>query len=294
MRESVLHLRPGWTNPNNSAVPTGGTRPRFQTGGFVHLRNGETYIMNRHTKRRFRSALLGLASLALLLAPAAFAQGECSELDGIEHCALGKASLECDGGLCIIENYGGKVDGGVAANFSEGLSWSSDLAIVENDGGDSRLTASARSEGGVASTLTLRRDEEGALAISSTFTGGVRGRTYSVLVYNGGVLQGGSGGVGDGAEWIFIDPRWDEDFIMWLISLMGFTQRIHDGGCGWVLDLDETRELRLASGEVLEGDQIQLMEEVKGESHYAYTGFDGIDLVGNIQTLTLESATVLP
>ena len=235
-----------------------------------------------------------LLALTLLISPAAFAQGECGELDGIEHCALGEALLKCGGGLCIIDNLDGRSDAGVQATFSEGLNWSSDLAITESKEDDTSVTALAHSEGGVASTMTVRRDAKGSLALSSTFTGGAEERTYSVTVLNNGVFQGGQGGVGDGAEYIFIDPRWDEDFIMWLISLMGFTQRIHDGGCGWIIDLEETRELRLANGEVLVGDQIQLMEEVRDGGHYAYTGFDGIDLVGNFQSLTLESVTVLP
>jgi hypothetical protein len=250
--------------------------------------------MDRLKKEISRFGLLGLAMLALPMAPVVLAQGECGELDGIEHCALGEAELTCDSGICIVDNIADRTDGGVAANFSEGLSWSSNLAIEENDTGDTHLLASARSEGGVASTLSLGRDQEGSLVVSSTFTGGAKGRTYSVAVYNGGVLQGGSGGIGDGTTAFLVFNRDNEDFIMWLISQMGFFQRIHDGGCGWVLNLGEERTLRLANGEELQGDQIELMEEVKGESHYAYTGFDGIDLVGNFKSLKLASVTVLP
>ena len=238
--------------------------------------------------------LPGLLLLAFITTPAAFAQGECGVLDGIEHCAVGEASLQCAGGLCVIDNIDGAPNTGVSAQFSEGLSWSSELRIDENTAENTTVKALAFSEGGVASTFTVRRNDEGSLALSSTFTGGVEDRTYSVTVFDGGVLQGGAGGIGDGAEYLYIDNRWDEDFIMWLISMMGFTQRVHDGGCGWILDLGEVRELRLANGEVLRGDQIQLMEEVRGEGHYAYTGFDGIDLVGNFESITLESATVLP
>ncbi len=236
------------------------------------------------------------ASLALLLSLApvvAFAQGDCAELDGIEHCALGAANLSVAGdGHIIIDNIDGKTDG-VSASFSEGITWTSTMSIDEDPDGGNFLTASARSEGEVTATNSVRRGDDGDLAISATFTGADEGRSYSLLVYNGGVLQGGVGGIGDGdtAFWI---PTHDEDVMMWLIGFWGFHFRMANGGCEWELGLNEVRTLRLADGTQLEGDEIRLQEEVKGDGHYAYTGFDGIDIVGHATSLTMSSASVMP
>lgn len=238
-----------------------------------------------------------LTVLALLIATtpfAAFAQGECAEFNGLEHCAIGGAQLaQCGGGLCVVDNVDLRSDAGFSASFAEGVVWTSAMSIAESDGGSTHLTASARSQGELTSTNTVRRTEDGSLGFSATFTGAVKGRTYSVQVYNGGVYQGGAGGIGDGAEYLWI-PTNDEDLMMWLIAQWGFYFRMADGACGWDLDLNETRTLRLADGTVLEGDEIRLQEEVKGDGHYAYTGFDGIDIVGNATSLTLTSASVLP
>lgn len=241
----------------------------------------------RYLRRVCLTALLTLTPIA------AFAQGECADLDGIEHCALGAANLSiAKGGHIIIDNIDGMTDG-VSASFSEGVSWGSAVAIEEDPDGGNVLTAAARSAGEVTATNTVRRDADGELSASATFTGAVEGRTYSVLVYNGGVLQGGAGGINDGdtAFWI---PTHDEDVMMWLIGFWGFHFRMANGGCEWELGLNEVRTLRLADGTVLEGDEIRLQEEVKGDGHYAYTGFDGIDIVGHATSLTMSSASVMP
>lgn len=242
----------------------------------------------------FRSLRRTTLAFALALTPvAAFAQGECVDFDGLEHCALGNARISLDYNIMTIEDMA-KMTDGVSVSFSEGVVWSSALSIEEDVDGGNSLTALAHSEGEVTATNTLERNDDGSLAISASFTGAAEGRTYSVQVYNGGVFQGGAGGIGDNDRYIFIDPRWHEDFIMWLIGQWTFYLRMDDGGCGWDLDLNEVRTLRLADGTELEGDEIRLQEEVKGDGHYAYTGFDGIDIVGHAASLSLSSASVMP
>ena len=195
--------------------------------------------------------------------------------------------------IVLAENLDGAPNAGVDINFSEGVVWDSGIAIKEAEE-STRVTASAFSQGEVTSTNTIRRNDDGSLGLSASFTGAAEGRTYSVLVYNNGVFQGGAGGIGDDVQYLYIDPRWDEDFIMWLIGHWSFALRMENGGCEWGLDLNETRTLRLADGTKLVGNEIRLQEEVKGNGHYAYTGFDGIDIVGNAQSMTFHRASVLP
>ena len=240
-----------------------------------------------------RFAVLTLALCALLAVPFTAQAQDCVDFEGLEHCSVNDAELILGEGLTVIPAKGG--DSGVSVHFSEGVVWGSAVEIEENAKGATSVLATAASEGKITSTSTVRRDARGSLGFSATFTGASEGRTYSIQVYNDGVFQGGAGGIDDGAEYLYVDPRWDEDFIMWLIGHWSFHLRVADGGCGWEINLDETRALRLANGEVLEGDTIRFEEELrKGHGHYPYTGFDTIELLGSAPSITLESASVLP
>lgn len=251
--------------------------------------------MRRQQIRSTRPVTLFTLALCALFTLQPAAAQECVDYQGLEHCAVGGAAISTDGeSLTVTVDDPAATDAGVAVSFSEGVVWSSGTKISESADTATEVTGYARSQGQVTSTATVRREDSGALGFSATFTGGTTQRTYSVLVYKGGVFQGGAGGIGNGAQYLFINPNWDEDFIMWLIGQWTFRLSMDDGSCGWQFDLGEARVMQLADGTELVGDEIRLVEEIRDDGHYPYTGFDAIELLGNAPSLTLTSATVLP
>ena len=134
--------------------------------------------MHCFSERLSQSLRFIAVAAAVTALPMAAAAQDCVEFEGLEHCALGGASLSVSGGSLIMdENLDMAPDFGVDVNFSEGVVWSSGIKIGESADENTSLTASAYSEGEVTSTNTVRRNDEGSLAFSADFTGAAEGQS---------------------------------------------------------------------------------------------------------------------
>ena len=245
--------------------------------------------MSQRFNRPCFSMLFVLVLLASISATPARAV-DCTSFAGLEHCATGNALLTTgDDGSLTVANLGGEGTDGVAVSLGQATTWVASLSLAPAADGGSTFSTTARADGQDISRADLRPNADGTVGLSASFTGG-KGR-YSVLVYRAGQLVASQGGL-DSDRLIYFGN--DLDFLMWLISMWTFTNRMADGSCGWMVEFTQDVAMQLPDGTHVTGDEVHLIEEVAKGGHYPYLSFDGITLTGNLSAIHLSDETVYP
>lgn len=245
-----------------------------------------------------------LAPAALLLAlPGTVLAADCAEFDGIQHCAIGKAALSTTSSG--LEVTGFSATDGVDIALPGATSWQIGTALKGNGAGNAGLSVTAFASGSPNSNMTLQQNGQ-RFDISARFTGGGPGATYSALVYNGGVFQGGAGNIPNGARAMYVnytnvgnpwnpqpwDPWWNPWWWpWWWWHNTGFGIVAQTGGCFHTLGASEPIVFNLPDGRQLRGDRVELVEEVRSGG-YPYLSFDAIRVTGTVESLTITSETV--
>src|SRR6185369_8079411 len=206
---------------------------------------------------RLTTACLAACALALLAAAAPAAADDCVTFSSLGHCPVGDATLALVDGELQVSNLGSGARDGVAVTLPDVRNWE---AGVHHASGTSaphvRLGALAGGEEiSTAEVVTSGSD----LHLSATFTGSDGPGTYSVLAYQKGTLVGSQGGVGSDGFLTFIQ---DEDLFMFLIGFYGFYDRTSNGACVWTFGFSKPLPVGMPDGTWLEGDRIELVEEV--------------------------------
>ena len=244
----------------------------------------------KHRSFTTHSVSTWLAAASLLIAGAASAQ-DCVSFMGIDHCPVGKSTVQAGRDGVTVSNNG---DGaGVSSRFAPTALWNSHTEIA--GGMQQRTVLSSISGGEATSKLYLEPGSDG-LHLRSVFTGASENPTYSVLIYNKGILQGSYGNM-DGRETtgltkrapnvaqndIILDPidEWFE--IYWWLHF--FISR--SGGCNWGISMPAEAAFLLPDGSKVIGDEIRFTEDVTGSGHYPYLGFEAIDTVSTAPSLRI-------
>jgi hypothetical protein len=262
-----------------------------------------------------------LAPAALMLAlPGTVLAADCAEFEGIQHCAIGNARLSTTSAGLEVTGFRSSSDG-VNIALPGATSWQMGTALKGNAAGNASLSVTAFASGSPNSNMMLQQNGQ-RFDISARFTGaagGVKsvngaktaatttGGTYSALVYNNGVLQGGVGNIPNGARAMYvnhgnINNPWDPEpwdpwndpwwWPWWWWNDTGFGLVAQTGGCFHTLSSSAPIVFNMPDGRQLRGDRVELVEEVTGSGAYPYLSFDGIRVTGTVESVTITSETV--
>lgn len=241
---------------------------------------------------------------ALALAPPAQAQ-ECVTFQGIDHCPVGLAVLNADADGLTVSGLGPEGQDGVVSRFAPTTFWNAQLALPAGPGNNQATHFSSISAGKVTSELDIA-PQNGRLHLEATFTGDSESSTYSVLIYDDGILKGSLGGFSgdpgagklsgkasaanrlstkialyiDGIYMGQIEEPWWWPWISFGIA--------NNGGCNWGVQMAGDVTFALPDGNQVVGDEVRFTEDVRGPSHYPYLGFEAI-----ATRTTAESFTVM-
>ena len=227
--------------------------------------------------RHLHLACLAACAAALLLTASPAVAGGCVTFSDLEHCPIGEASLSVSDAGLQVSGVGSGGNDGVAIALPEIRDWEAGFQI---SGGDNslRVILGAESGGEEISRAQVVAEDDGT-HLSATFTGADGPGTYSILVYDDGILVGSQGGVGSGAgDYVNVNT------LPYLVQTdpwahTGFhNDRVTSGSCVWTFGFAEDLRFTMPDGVELEGDAIHLVEEVGGAGHYPYVAFDGITL----------------
>ncbi|HBL31013.1 MAG TPA: hypothetical protein DD490_29650 [Acidobacteria bacterium] len=233
------------------------------------------------------SAFRPLAAALLLTAAPAFAGADCVKYAGLDHCAIGAATLEVNGDVLQVSGTGDAGEDGVASVLpADTVDWQ---AGVRFSGGNSSSRAALGAEaGGEVISRALVEPGDDGLHLSATFTGSDGPGTHSILIYRDGRLVGSQGGV-EGDRYLNIDDWFDLYWEIW--DLIGFHNRVANGACVWTFGLGEPLALTLPNGTKVKGDEIHFVEEVAAGGHYPYVSFDGITLRSSLDLQIVSEET---
>lgn len=243
----------------------------------------------------------------LVLAAPAQAQ-DCVPFQGIDHCPVGLAVLTAGADGLTVSGPGGGQDG-VAARFAPTTFWTAQLELPAGPGNNQATHFSSISAGEVTSELHVT-PEDGRLHLEATFTGDAETSTYSVLIYDDGILTGSLGGFsGDpGASGVsgkaaggnrlttkialYVDGFYMgeiEDPWWWPWISFGIA---NTGGCNWGMALDRDATFALPDGNRVVGDEVRFEEDVHGPGHYPYLGFEAIETRSTADSFTVLNEMV--
>lgn len=229
----------------------------------------------------------------LVLAAPAPAQ-ECVPYQGIDHCPVGLAALSVGPDGLTVSSPGGSGEDGVVSRFAPTTFWNAQFALPAGAGNNQATHFSSISAGEVTSELDIA-PKNGRLQLEATFTGDSETSTYSVLIYDDGILKGSLGGFSgepdenktsgkaaggnrltqrialyiDGIYMGQIEEPWWWPWITFGIA--------NDGGCNWGIQLANDVTFSLPDGNRVVGDEVRFEEDVRGPSHYPYLGFEAIE-----------------
>jgi hypothetical protein len=235
----------------------------------------------------------------------------CVPFQGIDHCPVGNAVLDLapDGSSLSVSGLGLEGQDGFLSLFAGSTQWSADVEFSNPSNEPSTVTMTAHANGKATSHATVRPVEGGYL-LQANFTGDVESSTYSALIYLDGVLQASVGGIRssgtstasgklkaaaptsgfestsaaiavyvDGMYWGELDLDRNWWWWTWGFGIMS------NGGCTWGLHMAEPELFSLPDGSTAHGDEIVLIEEVRGGGHYPYVSFDSIQMTSSVEGL---------
>ncbi|MEM8932804.1 MAG: hypothetical protein AAGE94_16590 [Acidobacteriota bacterium] len=258
-------------------------------------------------KRSSHPLVLCLALTVALLAVPASAQ-PCVQYQGIDHCPVGNASLQLSSDGLAVQNLGGS--SGVSSRFSPTIHWNAEMQFAP---GTPHNTVLSSISGGETTSRLLIEPDGGGFHARATFTGASEQPTYSILVYNNGVLQGAVGGVDAGAATkarqrlgraVPTKPGQAsdaEDDVRMVLYIDGIRMGYIDvdiifhffispmGGCNWGMSMAQAVAIQMPDGNQVLGDEIRFAEDVDGPGHYPYLGFESIDTVTTASSLLIRN-----
>jgi hypothetical protein len=264
-----------------------------------------------------RFAKSSLATLFVLALPLSQAQAEeCVTFSGIKHCGMGKAQLKvAEKELHVMSPEGSPEDG--VAIFTEGSTfWSAGFRFDPSGRDVEETVLTGESEGAAASTATLRT-EGGRTTYAATFTAATQEQsTYTASVYSDGKLVAAVRGLHSGdvgvtrmptRPVIFRTPTCTNEpyrACLQTCKSMGYSncnycnvacggtfhRAPRDGACIWLMEVERsTFALGRygATAELVEGDMVELREEIDPTGSYPYLNFDRILVQSTAKTTTL-------
>ncbi|MEM9557168.1 MAG: hypothetical protein AAGC60_23115 [Acidobacteriota bacterium] len=273
-------------------------------------------------------ATVGSTVLLLVAFAAPGAAQQCVPFQGIDHCSLGPTSLALTpDGLNLVKVGGAGVVGGVASHLPAGTTfWAAQLAFEPGIGPGPWMLMSAIADGAAVARLRLDEIDNGYLQggpainngylVSLGFTGAAASSTYSVLVFNDGVLQGAVGGVSSDPQvmqttmphddvpdpWDVIIFDWpgpwipddgpfpgpgDDPFPEDDGPTTTFGIEAISGACFYSMSNGLDMLVHLPGGQLVTGDEIRFVEEVAGAGHGGYQTFHGMETTIGAQTMTI-------
>jgi hypothetical protein len=236
----------------------------------------------------------------LVLAAPAQAQN-CVPFQGIDHCPVGNAVLSTGPNGLTVSGPGGSGEDGVVSRFAPTTFWNAQLALPAGAGTNEATHFSSISAGKVTSELDIA-PENGRLHLQASFTGDSSSSTYSVLIYNDGILVGSLGNFGspDGNKLsgknrlsqkiaLYIDGMYMgqiEEPWWWPWVSFGIA---NNGGCNWGIAMANDVTFSLPDGNKVVGDEVRFEEDVKGPNHYPYLGFEAIETRSTAGSFTVAN-----
>lgn len=201
----------------------------------------------------------------------------CVGFEDLRHCPIGPATLELTpaGDRLLVLNPDENSDAGVSIQLPLVRRWTGRmyLAPAGSGAGEGVLRAVSLSDESMSSRMEAKRTDDG-FVVSAGFTGSLDQPTYRAAVYRDGVLQGYGDSVADDSPGVTVSgvlEEFDMDFYV-----------VASGACSWGVRFAEgARTMRLAGGQVVTGDELRLVEEVKPAGRYPYTTFDHVVIRGN-------------
>ncbi|MEM9597488.1 MAG: hypothetical protein AAGD06_24685 [Acidobacteriota bacterium] len=272
---------------------------------------------------------LFVAVLAAALLTVPVQAQPCVDFQGIHHCPLGDAALELTPeGLGVVKMGGVTGKPGVASHLPTGTTfWTAELAFDPHVGPGPWMLSSAIADG--AAVARLRLDEVGPSYLQSVpgvingylvnlgFSVAASGSTYSVLVYDDGVLQGAVGGVPSDDHLLQttmptdgVPHPWDIIIFDWPGTgpfLPGpgdedpfpgdddgptttFGIDLQSGGCFFSMSNTAGMHVQLPNGALVSADEIRFVEEVS--LHNVYPEFHGMETVIGGDGMTIVNEAV--
>lgn len=233
------------------------------------------------------------ALLAGLVLTAPAQAQDCVPFQGIDHCPIGLATLSAGPDGLTVTSPGGDGSDGVESRFDPTTFWKAQFALPAGEDNNQATHFSSISAGKVTSELDIA-PEDGRLHLQASFTGDAETSTYSVLIYDDGILVGSLGGFsGEGDGNTLSSKKAGPNRITQRIALyidgiyMGQIREpwwwpwvsfgiANDGGCNWGLQMANDVTFSLPDGNRVVGDEVRFEEDVRGPSHYPYLGFEAI------------------
>lgn len=268
-----------------------------------------------------RLAQSSLATLFVLALPLSQAQAEeCVTFNGLKHCGLGAAQLVVgEKELQVVSPDGSGKDG--VAIFTEGSTvWSAGMRHEPSGLDVEQTVLTGESEGAAASTATLRT-EDGKTAFAATFTAATQETsTYTASVFSGGKLVASVGGVRSGDVGLTrtasrisyggIPPTCTNEgysacqqscrvagYLNCNYCSIPCRRTFHRGdlgACIWTFQEQRasfTLSQHGAAATVVEGDMVELREEIDPSGSYPYLDFDRILVESTSKVTTLSDVT---
>ena len=251
-------------------------------------------------------ACLALLAALVLSAPAQAQAQDCVSFQGIDHCPVGLAVLSTDSNGLNVSSPSGDGQDGVVSRFAATTFWNAQLGLPGGAGNNPATHFSSISADKVTSELDIT-PENGRLHLQATFTGDSDSSTYSVLIYDHGILQGSLGGFsGDPANQkasattaggnhlsrrfaLYVDGMYMGQFDnSWLWIWLSFSIS-SNGGCNWGMILPQETTFSLPNGQQVTGDEVRFEEDVQGPSHYPYLGFEAIQTQSTAGSFTIAN-----
>jgi len=225
---------------------------------------------------------------ALVAATSAHAQSPPVVFQGLEHNAVGGATLRIDRGALEVAGLGSGGTDGVAVKLGEATSWTARFTPTRDRALPLSLAWSAHSDGQRISTALIRQAGD-KLEVSALFTGATT-PTYSAQVYSGGQLMGATGRLSPTAR-IDLGGFSYCDFSEICRILLEF-HNTANSACEWRLVLGTNVVVGLPGGATLTGNELRLVEEVRPAGHYPYLTFDTMLMQSNAYSFAIFAETV--
>ena len=211
------------------------------------------------------------------------ASADCVEFQGIQHCALGAATLTPreDGKLLEVGELSASDKDGVSVVLPDVTSFVP-TGRIDGTAEGAAMTVTARSGGNTIGTMNVQRLKDG-YRVSATFTGDGSESVYNVNLYSGDVLVGSIArqlSTGGGVVLPHYQPIWWYWWYWWYWPSFWNIQRgPNAGGCVWELPFARGDEIQVVAdgGKLVVADRIELEEVVNKGGSYPYLTFDRID-----------------
>jgi hypothetical protein len=223
------------------------------------------------------------------------------DFENFQHCSIGAASLEAisgaSGDRLRVSGMADDNSEGVDITLPTAASWETDMGTsFEGDGHEIHIEAV--SEGNVASTLDMVQAHDDFWDLSATFTNMPGGSTYTVNVYDDGVLRGSQSGVGGpeggtAARSAADNTRVQRPPIPPLRPQFPRLART-DGsyGCTWQIDYEDAVPVTLPNGTELRGDMVEFVEEIDPGASYQYREFESMRIKSNVSSFDIWNESI--